>query len=215
MKKKLDLATLLSAVHLCFVMSIVCFSVTYLSLGILALPALTSAFRTGRDVIYKKYDIYDSVVKTFFKRMKTEMRMMRYFPIQFIIILQAVGIYAAGKVEMDFLVIPLVVGIASLLTLLIYIAAYHVFYSELPSVADVVIAMFYRIQYMTIIWMLMLLASVFFGTVFIAVSLFIGAIALFAVEAVAFLGITAFRKLKGELTEEEIELMGEDILKKI
>lgn len=215
MKKKLNLSTLLSMVHLVFVLSIFCFAASYLTLSILALPALTSAFRTGRDVLYREYDVYDSVVKTFFRNMKAEMRMMKYFPLQLFIILQAAGMYAVNRVGMQILLVPMLICTAVLLTVIVYIITYHVFVTELPQITEVVIVMFYRIQYLTIIWMLMLLVTMFFGMKLMIFFLFVGALALFAVEAVAFLGIMSFRKLKGDLTEEEKERIGEEILNKL
>ena len=87
----------MSAIHLIVVLSIVCFGTIILSLGILLIPALTSAFIVGKDVIYKRYDVYDGLVKRFFSGLASEMRMMRYFPLQLIIIIQLAGIYAAEK----------------------------------------------------------------------------------------------------------------------
>ena len=101
MKKKIDLTFLTTAVHLIAVLSAVCFGTIYLSLGILLIPALTSAFLVGKDVIYKQFDVYDSLSKRFFRQLKEEMHTMRYFPIQLVFVLQAVGIYAAGRYEGD------------------------------------------------------------------------------------------------------------------
>lgn len=68
MKNKVTLTAIMSAIHLIVVLSIVCFGTIILSLGILLIPALTSAFIVGKDVIYKRYDVYDGLVKRFFFR---------------------------------------------------------------------------------------------------------------------------------------------------
>ncbi|MGN0667084.1 MAG: hypothetical protein ACI4KF_11245 [Huintestinicola sp.] len=215
MKKKFDLSTLLSMIHLVFVLSIVCFSVTFLSLGILAMPSFTAAFILGKEVLYKQYDVYDSVVKRFFSEMKRAIKMMRYFPLQLLIILQTGGMYAVGKVGMSYLMVPMLAFTAFLLTLLIYIITYHVFYREFPHIPEVLIAMFYRIQYLLIIFVLMLLAAMFFGTIMMIVLFFAGALILFLLEATAFLGIMAFKVLRNDITEEENQLLGEDLKKLI
>ena len=109
MKKKIDLTFLTTAVHLIAVLSAVCFGTIYLSLGILLIPALTSAFLVGKDVIYKQFDVYDSLSKRFFRQLKEEMHTMRYFPIQLVFVLQAVGIYASGRIgmkEISYLLLP-------------------------------------------------------------------------------------------------------------
>lgn len=215
MKKKLDLSTIMSGIHLIFVLSIVCFGITYLTLGILALPALTSAFSAGREVFYGEYNVYDSVIKKFFAGMKKEMRMMRYFPLQLLIILQTAGMYAVGRVGINMLFVPMLICSSFILTLLVYIMAYHIFYSELPKITEVLIAMFYRLRYFLLIWVLMMLTAMYFGTVFAAVLFFAGAAAVFLLEGAAMLGILAFKRLKNELSDEDKKRFGEDILIRI
>ena len=215
MKNKVTLTAIMSAIHLIVVLSIVCFGTIILSLGILLIPALTSAFIVGKDVIYKRYDVYDGLVKRFFSGLASEMRMMRYFPLQLIIIIQLAGMYAAEKVGMNFLMYLMVACISFVLTLIVYVITYHIFYSPKPSVTEVLIAMFYRVHFFLLVWVAMLLITTLFGVKLIGVFLLVGTIAVLLVETVAFLGILSFKNLKKELTDEEKEYFGEELLKKI
>lgn len=214
-KKAFDWSALTSAVHLIFVLSLVTFGTIYLTLGLLTLPALTSAFMVGKDVIYKRFDVYDSLSKRFFTQLTEEMGMMRYFPVQLIIILQGLGIYAAGRVGMPQLVYVLVPCIAFLITFMIYIAAYHVFYERYPDAVSVIIAMFYRVQYLMTVWVLMILVSILFRASMLGILLMIGAVVLLLLETAAFLGIIAYKKARGHLSEDDTEHFSEDFLAKL
>lgn len=215
MKKKIDLTFLTTAVHLIAVLSAVCFGTIYLSLGILLIPALTSAFLVGKDVIYKQFDVYDSLSKRFFRQIKEEIHTMRYFPIQLVFVLQAVGIYASGRIgmkEISYLLLPCM---AFLLTLLIYIISYHVFYQKLPSVVNVIIAMFFRLHYLITVWVLMILILMIFQPSAMGYLLIVGEIPLLLFQTVAFLDILAFKSAKGDLDESDKKHFDEDFIKKI
>ena len=215
MKIKLDFSAIMALIHLTFVLSLVCFGTVFLTLGILAIPAWTAAFSIGKDVIYRRFDINDGLVKRFFSEMRSEMRMMKYFPLQLLIMMQAAGIYAAERTGMTFLMYPMLICVAFCLTLIVYIIACHIFYQENPSIINVIITMLYRIQYFLIVWILMLLAVLFFGTVMMGVLLIAGTILLLAVEVVTFLGIVSFKKLRNELTDEEKEYFNDELLSKL
>lgn len=215
MKNKVTLTAIMSAIHLIVVLSIVCFGTIFLSLGILLIPALTSAFIVGKDVIYKRYDVYDGLIKRFFKGLTSEIGMMRYFPLQLIILIQLAGMYAAEKVGMNFLMYLMIACISFVLTLIVYVVAYHVFYSEKPTVTEVLIAMFYRVHFFLLVWVAMLLVTTLFRVKLMGVFVLVGTIALLLVETVAFLGILGFKNLRKELTAEEKEYFGEEMLKKI
>ena len=214
-KSKFTLTALMSAIHLIFVLSIVCFGTIFLSLGILLIPALTSAFIVGKDVIYKRYDVYDGLIKRFFKGLASEMRMMRYFPLQMIIVIQLAGMYAAEKVGMNFLMYLMIACISFVLTLIVYVVTYHIFYNEKPTVTEVLIAMFYRVHFFLLVWVAMLLIVTLFSIKLMSLLVLVGTIIILLVEAVAFLGVISFKKLRDELTEEEKEYFGEEMLKRI
>ncbi len=215
MKIKLNLSAIMSVIHLIAVLSIVCFGTIYLSLSILTIPALTAAFIIGKDVIYRRFDVHDGLVKRFFSELASEIGMMRYFPLQLLIILQLVGMYGAEKTGMTYLSYPMLICISFVLALIVYLITYHVFYAERPSVTDVLIAMLFRLYYFLIVWIVMLLIAVFFGTTLMMILLFAGTILILAVETVAFLGIISFKKLRKELSDEDVERLGEDLLNRL
>jgi len=215
MKNKVTLTAIMSAIHLIVVLSIVCFGTIFLSLGILLIPALTSAFIVGKDVIYKRYDVYDGLIKRFFKGLISEIGMMRYFPLQLLIIIQLVGMYATEKVGMNYLVYLMIACISFVLTLIVYVVTYHIFYSETPTLTEVIIAMFYRVHFFLLVWVAMLLITALFGVKLVGVFMLVGTIVVLLVETVAFLGILGFKNLKKELTNEEKEYFGEEMLKRI
>lgn len=215
MKNKVTLTAIMSAIHLIVVLSIVCFGTIFLSLGILLIPALTSAFIVGKDVIYKQFDVYDGLVKRFFKGLASEMRMMRYFPLQLFIIIQLAGMYAAEKVGMELLMYLMIACISFLLALIVYVITYHIFYTPKPTITEVLVAMFYRVHFFLLVWVAMLLITALFGVKLMGVFILVGTIAILLVETVAFLGVIGFKNLKKELTDEEKEFFGEEMLKKI
>lgn len=215
MKKKLDLSTIMSMIHLVFFLSICCFGTMYLTVSILTIPSLTAAFVIGKDVIFKRFDVNDDLVKRFFSELMANMRMMKYFPIQLLIFLQAAGIYASEKTGMTGLVYPMVACISFCAALIVYAAACRVFVETPMSITEIIITMLYRVQYFLIIWVLMILCVLFFGTVMLEIFFFAGALLLMAIETVAFLDILAFKKASDKLTEEEMNCFGEDFIKSI
>lgn len=75
--------------------------------------------------------------------------------------------------------------------------------------------MMYRVHYFILVWLLTLLVTVLFGTKLMGIFLFGGAVLLLAAEVCAFLGIMGYKKLRKELTDEEKEFFGEEMLKKL
>lgn len=214
-KTRFTPAVLMAAIHLIVVLSLACFGTMILTLGILAIPAMTSAFIIGKDVIYKRFDVHDGLLRRFFTEMFSEMKMMKYFPMQLLILMQLAGIYAAEKMNMQFLAYLMIACISFVLALIIYTITYHIFYKPYPTVTEVLIAMFYRVHYFTIVWIAMILLTIMFGVKMLGVMLLVGTAAILLIEVVAFLGIIGFKKLKKELTDEEKEFFGEDMLKKL
>lgn len=215
MKKKLDLSGIMAMIHLVFFLSICCFGTMYLTFGILAIPSLTSAFIIGKDVIFKRFDVNDGLVKRFFSEMTANLRMMKYFPIQLLIILQAAGIYASEKTGMTYLVYPMVACISFCGALIVFAVACRVFIETPMNITEIIIAMLYRVQYFLIIWVLMILCVILFGTIMLEIFFFAGTLLLLAVETVAFIDLLAFKKAADKLTEEEINCFGEDFIKSL
>ena len=72
-------------------------------------------------------------VKRFFSGLASEMRMMKYFPLQLLIIIQLIGMYASEKVGMNFLMYLMIACISFLLALIVYVITYHIFYNPKHS----------------------------------------------------------------------------------
>ena len=58
---------ILCAIHIVFFTSLLCFGTICLSGTILMVPALGASFLIGKDTLYRKLDITDSIIKTYFK----------------------------------------------------------------------------------------------------------------------------------------------------
>ena len=214
-KKRPDLTGITSMIHLVAVLSVVCVGTMVLTLGVLALPALTSAFMIGKDVILRRFDVYDSLTKRFFRQLTEELRMLRYLPLQLIAVLQAVGIFACGKVGLGMIGYVLAASMAFFLTLMVYTVTYHVFCKPLPSMPEVLIAMFYKLQNLLAVWALMLLVSLLCSIKLLAAAMILGAIPILLAETAAFIGIVSFRKAGGKLTEAETADIGDALIEKL
>lgn len=154
----------MAAIHLIVVLSAVCLGTIYLSLSILTIPALTSAFIIGKDVIYKQFDVHDGLVKRFYTELAAQMGMMRYFPLQLLVLLQTAGMYGAEKTGMTYLSYPMLICISFVCALIVYVIAFHLFYSPKPTVTIVIIAMMYRVQYFLMIWLPTVLVAAAYNT---------------------------------------------------
>ena len=212
--KKLDLTSVTAMVHLTVVLSVVCFGTIVLTLGVLALPALTSAFLIGKDVILKRFDVYDSVSRRFFRQLTEQLKMLRYIPLQLIAMLQAAGIFACGRMGLNVLGYALAASMALFMTLLIYIVTYHVFCKPLPEIPEVLIAMFYKLQNMLAVWALMLICLLLGSIKLMLAALLVGTIPMLLAETAAFIGLISFRKAGKRLTEAETADIGEELLEK-
>ena len=215
MKKKHDVTAVTSAVHLIAVLSVIAFGTAYITLGILAIPAMTAAFSVGREVILKRFDVYDSLTKRFFREVRQSMDMMRYFPVQLLIILQAAGAFAAGRIGIKILVYLLIASSAFLVTFLMYVITCHVFFGKDVPLIRTAVAMFYRPVYLISVWAAMVLVIALGGSVLFMLSLVIGAAVLLLCETAAFLGLSSFFKASGTFPEELRSALGDDIVEKL
>ena len=215
MKKKIrfDLSGVTAMIHLTVVLSAASIITIICSLGILELPALTSVFIIGKDVILRRFDVHDSVSKRFFRQLKEQLCMMRYLPLQLIAVLQGASVIACVKLGYDVLGFLLTAIMAFMLTLLVYIVTYHVFCTAQPSVTEVLIAMFYKIGQLIAVWAMQLIIILFFSVRLLPFAVIIGAVPLILAEAVSFIGIMSFRKASGMITENEMNDIGENLIK--
>lgn len=151
-----------SAVHIVFFSSLLCSLTICLSGTILLFPAIGASFYIGRDIIYKKLDISDSIVKTYFVYLKASMKLLRFFSVNTIIVLNIICmVIMANSGHYTYSVICLVIT-ALLLSFMFYIAGYHTFVNEKINLTEVVISMFTKVHLLIMIFIVMILCVMFF-----------------------------------------------------
>ncbi len=95
MIKKSVFYKVLSAVHIVFFTSILCFGMIFLSGSLLMVPSLCAAFQIGKAAMYEGLDITDSFVLAFFRNFKKFLGMERFVPVNLIMLLNLAGMYFA------------------------------------------------------------------------------------------------------------------------
>ncbi|MBP0954713.1 MAG: hypothetical protein J6M90_03595 [Oscillospiraceae bacterium] len=198
----------LGAVHVVFWLSLLAFGVIYLSLGILLLPVLTSVFTIGKEIIFRQYDITDSVFKRFFGGVKNNMSMLRYFPLQILLILEGAGLYAANMTGMKVIAYFCTALMSLMLTYIIYTALCKVHFEQKCDAVTVAVIMVYSLPFMISVWLVMTLVCLFAGPAAMIVSLAAGALLLLLIQGTALVGILNFKEKTDSLTEEEKEIKG-------
>lgn len=189
----------LSMVHLVVVLSICFFSVCLLSLTILFPTALCAVFAVGKDLIENKYNVYDGLLKRFWKEMLAYQKSLRFLPVWLLSALQAAGIWASQNMGLFFLQVILLVCGAFLLTYLLYSCAYVVFLDGNIRCEEVFVRMFRRAGVLVSLFCLMVLAMVFFQLRFLPVLFLGGSFPLLVIEAAIYVTV------KEELEESEQE----------
>lgn len=193
-----------SFIHIFFFLSILCFGTIFLSLTVLMVPAITAAFMIGRELIYREYDITDSLVKKYFHYLKGALPLMKYVGINLVAALNIAGILAGIYMEQTGYAIVCLTITAILYTLILYLAGYYTYVERKFSLTDVFICMMYKPGLMFPIVMVMILTVVFFRALMAKLLLVIGAFPLLVLEVVITLHMLHYRKLKGELTEDDM-----------
>ena len=205
MKKngKLIFYNIISYVHVTFWLSLISFLTIYLTLGILLIPALCSVFLIGKDIIYGEYDTTDSVLKRFFRGLKENIGMMKFFPLQLIFLLEGAGIYAANASGLRPIVFVCTALMSLILTYIIFLCLYRVHFNSKCDSVTVCVVMLYSLPYMLTIWLVMTLVCLFTGTVTVIASLLIGALVLVVIQGTALIGMLRFKEKTSELTAAE------------
>ena len=188
---------IVSFLHLTVMLSICFCAVTLLSLTILLIPAVCAAFAVGRDLIEKRFNVYEGVCRRFFQELKHYLRGLRFLPVWLLVLLQLTGIAAAQNLRLFWLQIGLLVCAAILMTYLFYACAYMVFLASDIRCEEVLVRMFRQVKIVFSLFCLMILLLVFFQLRFLPMLLIFGAILLLIIEAVIYL------TLKEELEEAE------------
>lgn len=194
---------ILSCIHIVFFVSILSVSTILLSGTILMIPVLGAAFLIGKDYIYKELNITDSVVKIYFNYLKKSMFLVKFVPINFVILLNLVGMFVAAK-ENNFVysVICLVI-ISLLITFTLYIAGYYVFISKNFNMVDAALCMMLKLQFLIPIFAIIVVCSAFFSIALLVILFFTGAFFLFAFEVVVFIHTLYYKRMLGNLDKED------------
>ncbi|MEN8904834.1 MAG: hypothetical protein ABF289_02630 [Clostridiales bacterium] len=194
---------ILSFVHLIFITSIFLVIITIVSCGILFLPALTSVFYLGKELMFGNYNVFDGIFKILFKKLKYYIYMLRFLPVGVLFVLQCLGIYIAALQGMYILQVFLLSTGAFLLVYHFYICGYEVFIGKEYTWFQVILTMFYKISYFLTLWILAILAIVFFQLSSIKYLLITSGIIVLAIEIVIFLALISFKKVSGLLKDDD------------
>lgn len=203
MIRKVPLYKILSAIHVVFFTSMLCFGITFLTGSLLALPAFGAAFLIGKDWLYDELDITNSIVRSYFSYFKRMWRLMRFFPISLLLLLNMIGIWAASKMNLLPYAVICMAILSILCTMMLYIVGYAVFVAEDFKIYDVILAMFVKPLSIATIFLIMLLAIYFFSGTLAIILFFMGTFFLFVIEVVIFITMLYYLKLTQQLDENE------------
>lgn len=175
---------ILSFLHLTVVLSL-CFGVVCtVTLSMAVVPAICAAFSIGKDLLEKKYDVYEGLIRRFVKELRKYGKSMRYLPVWLLVLLQAAGIMAAGTMGNFLLQTGLLVSGAFLLVYLFYACFYMVFIDGDMRCEEVFVRMFGQIKIVISLFCLMILILCFFQLRFIPVLFLCGSLLILVIEAV-------------------------------
>ncbi len=203
MMKESLLYKVMSAIHVILFVSVLCFGITLLSGTLLMIPSIAAAFVTGRMIIYNEFDINDSIIKSFFREFKKALCLLRFIPVNLILLFNIVGIMVAVKLEMTMYAVLCLVIIALLLTMIFYIAGFYVFIANKMTLVEVAFCMFYKPTLLIPLFSAMVIFTFFFQGLIVKILLASGFIFLFIIELVVFLHMLYYKQLNG--IEEEGE----------
>jgi hypothetical protein len=194
---------ILSNIHIVFFTSILCFGTIYLTGTLLLIPAFAAVFCISKDFLYKKLDINDSIIKTYFKYLKAAMKLIKFIPINLIMILNIAGmIISANLNSMLYSIICLSIT-AILFLLVLYIAGYYSFVDEKVDIMEVVFSMVMKPQFVLPIFIVLVLCIFFFSFTIMIILLVAGTFFLFAISVVIFINMLYYKKALGKLDEKD------------
>lgn len=193
-----------SFIHIFFFLSILCFGTIFLTLTIFMVPALTAAFMIGKELIYREYDITDSLIKKYFRYLKQTLPLMKYAVINLVAALNIAGIIAGINMGQTGYAIACLTITAILYTLILYTAGYYTFIEQKFTLTDVFICMMYKPGLMIPVVVVMILMIFFFRMLMAKILMVIGAFPVLVLEVVILLHILHYRKLRGELSEDDM-----------
>lgn len=194
----------LSFIHIFFFLSILCFGTIFLTLTILMVPALAAAFMIGKELIYKEYDITDSLIKKYFCYLKQTLPTIKYVGINLVAALNIAGIFVGINMGQTGYAIVCLTITAILYALALYVAGYYTFINHKFTLTEVFICMMYKPGLMFSVVVVMILMVFFFRMLMAEILLVIGAFPMLILEIVIMLHMLYYRHLKGELQEDDM-----------
>lgn len=194
---------IISAIHIVLFTSMLAFGMIFLTGNLFAMPVLGAVFMLGKDAIDKKLDINDSIVKTYFKYLKKSLTLMRFCPINIILLLNIAGMLIAAKTELFLYSVVCLALISFLLVFMLYIAGYYVFVDEEVSLMEVMLCMLLKPQYLMPVFVIMVLCAFFASTTLGIILIFTGTFFLFALEVLVFIQTLYYKQMLGKLRQDD------------
>ena len=191
----------LVGIHVVFFTSLLCFGITYLSGTLLMIPALCATFHIGKMIFYRKLDINDSIIKNYWIKFKEGMKMLKFLPFQFIIILNILSIIINKELGiMSYFSMAIV---AFLGVYLLYACEYYTFIDEQMGYTDVLIYMFYNPFYVVTLFILSLLGLLYMNIGILKWLLIIGSVIVFIIEFLMVVQVATYKKAFKLFKEDE------------
>lgn len=194
---------ILSLVHVFFFLSILCFGTIFLSLTVMMVPAATAAFLIGRELIYKEYDITDSLIKKYFRYLKESLHLMKYAGINLVAALNIGGVILGTRMGQTFYSVLCLAATAVLYALVLYVAGYYTFVDKKFTLVEVFVCMLYKPGFLIPVIVAMVLLVFFFQPAAGGILLAVGAFPMLVLEMVIFIHTLHYRMLRGELPEDD------------
>lgn len=194
---------ILSAIHIVFFTSILCFGTIYLTGTLLMLPALAAGLMICKDYLYKKLDINNSIVMTYVRYLKGSLKLMKFVPINFIMILNVLGMLNAMNSD-NFIYSVICLAITVILLLLIlYIAGFYTFVSERVDIIEVMISVIIKPQLALPVFVILVIGVSCLSIALMFILLLTGAFFLFTLSVLIFMNLLYYKKAIGKLSEED------------
>lgn len=209
---------IMSGIHIVFFTSLLCATIILGSGTILFLPAIAAIFPIGKQVLYKKININDSIVRSYLHQLRGKLSLLRYIPVNLVFLLNYVGFRYATSQEMNLLAILCIASMAFLLVLMLFIAGYDEFMEEKGNIITALMAMFCKPPYLLLIYVAALLLVLYFNFYFLICFCVCGTFFIMALEMLIFMQFLFFKKLfhiEDEDTKEFAYLCNQSIGDKI
>ncbi|HEY8499138.1 MAG TPA: hypothetical protein VIL89_00845 [Clostridia bacterium] len=203
MIKQTPLNRIMSVVHITFFSSLLCFGTICLSGTVLLLPALGASFLIGKDVLYKRLDINDSIIKIYFRYLANSIKLVKYLAVNIIAALNIAGMIVAARTD-NFIYSAACLAIAAFLfAFMFYIAGYHAFVCNKINIIEVAAGMFTKPYLLITVFAAMVLCVLFFTGTLMAVLFVSGALLIFGLEIPVFIQMLRLKKILGRIDSNE------------